>query len=125
MIGNKYIQELYEINDEDTSLNQLLELLKSRDKIFIGSLNDTIDFQYCDANEIEFLTKISAIIDYYLQTIGIEAPDWLRDDRLKFDKPYYHSKRINDFDRVKLQFSSPAPFRIRNVYFDLEGLVRV
>ena len=125
MIGNKYIQELYEINDEDTSLNQLLELLKSRDKIFIGSLNDTIDFQYCDANEIEFLTKISAIIDYYLQTIGIEVPDWLRDDRLKFDKPYYHSKRINDFDRVKLQFSSPAPFRIRNVYFDLEGLVRV
>lgn len=27
MIGNKYLKELFEYPDEDTSLNQLLELL--------------------------------------------------------------------------------------------------
>ncbi len=34
MIGNDYLQSLYEYPDEDTSLNQLLELLKSKDKLF-------------------------------------------------------------------------------------------
>ncbi|WP_320406015.1 hypothetical protein [Gudongella oleilytica] len=117
--------ELYEIGDEDTSLNQLLELLKSKDENFIESLNESIDLDLCTPNEIEYLTKISAIIDYSLQLIELKVPDWLRDDRLEFDKPYFHSKRISDFDKFKLQFSSPAPFRARNVYFDLNGLIRV
>jgi hypothetical protein len=125
MIGNRYLMELYEIGDEDTSLNQLLELLKSKDENFIESLNESIDLDLCTPNEIEYLTKISAIIDYSLQLIELKVPDWLRDDRLEFDKPYFHSKRISDFDKVKLQFSSPAPFRARNVYFDLNGLIRV
>ena len=38
MIGNKYLQEIYNYPDEDTSLNQLLELLKFKDMIFIDSL---------------------------------------------------------------------------------------
>ena len=125
MIGNRYLMELYEIGDEDTSLNQLLELLKSKDENFIESLNDSIDLNYCNPHEIEYLTKISAIIDYSLQMNDFKVPDWLRDDRLEFDKPYFHSKRISDFDKFKLQFSSPAPFRARNVYFDLNGLIRV
>ena len=125
MIGNRYLMELYEIGDEDTSLNQLLELLKSKDENFIESLNESIDLDLCTPSEIEYLTKISAIIDYSLQLIELKVPDWLRDDRLEFDKPYFHSKRISDFDKFKLQFSSPAPFRARNVYFDLNGLIRV
>jgi len=32
---------------------------------------------------------------------------------------------LTDFEKVKLQFSNPAPFRRRNVYFELEGLQRV
>jgi hypothetical protein len=125
MIGNKYLEELYKNTDEDTSLNQILELLKSKDKNFIESLGQPVKLELCDSEEIVFLIKVSAMIDYYLQINGIQVPEWLRDDRLKFDKPYYHSKRISDFDRIKLMYSSPAPFSARNVYFDIAGLIRV
>jgi hypothetical protein len=125
MIGNKYLQALFAYPDEDTSLNQLLELLKSKDKEFIDGLYEPIDLKACTSNEKIFLTKVSALIDYYLQLHGIEVPDWLRDESLSFDKPYYHSKRISDFEKVKLLYTNPAPFRARNVYFDLEGIKRV
>jgi len=55
-----------------------------------------------------YLTKASALIDYYLQIHGIEVPDWLRDERLCFEKPYYHSKRLSDFEKVRLIYTNPA-----------------
>ncbi|NNA37685.1 hypothetical protein HBO97_24605, partial [Pseudomonas lundensis] len=88
MIGNKYLKELYEYPDEDTSLNQLLELLISKNIEFINSLHDPIDLELCRGKEIKYLTKISALIDYYLQIHDMKVPDWIRDERLRFDKPY-------------------------------------
>lgn len=126
MIGNKYLRNLFNYRDEDASLNQLLELLKSIDTNFINSLeNEPVDLDLCNNHEIEYLTKVSALIDYYLQIHDIKVPDWIRDKRLIFDKPYYHSKRICDFEKVRLQYTNPAPFRTRNVYFDMEGIKRV
>lgn len=125
MIGNKYLQQLFEYPDEDTSINQLLELLKSKDMKFVHSLKEPVNIDLCTDKEIEFLTKVSALIDYYLQIHRIEVPNWLRDDKLKFDKPYYYSKRISDFEKLRLQYTNPAPFRARNVYYDLQGIQRV
>jgi hypothetical protein len=126
MIGNKYLQEFYNYPDENTALNQLLELLKSQDMNFINSLKQQkIDIEQCNDAELSFLIKASALIDYYLQLQSIEVPQWLRNDKLKFEKPYYVSKRLNSFDKVRLQYTNPAPFRARNVYYDLEGIVRV
>lgn len=125
MIGNKYLQEFFDYPDEDTSLNQLLELLKYKDMKFIDSLKESIDINLCSAQEIRYLTIVSALIDYYLQVNDIEVPDWLRDDKLKFDKPYYYSRRISDFEKFKLQYSNPSPFKARNVYFDLDSLERI
>jgi hypothetical protein len=125
MIGNKYLQALFNYPDEDTSLNQLLELLKYKDMNFIGSLKEPIDIDLCTDKEIKYLTKVSALIDYYLQIHDIEVPDWIRDEKLEFDKPYYHSRRISDFEKFKLQYTNPSPFRMRNVYFDLEGIERI
>ena len=125
MIGNKYLTNLYEYPDEDTSINQLLELLKSGDSEFINSLYKPVDIDNCDGDEISFLTKISALIDYYLQLHKKDIPGWLRDERLIFKKPYYHSKRIDDFEKIRLQYTNPSPFRARNVYFDLEGMERI
>ena len=126
MIGNSYLQGLFEYTDEDTSLNQLLELLTYKDTKFIDSLwNEPVDPDSCTEEEIVYLTKASALIDYYLQIHRIEVPDWLRDERLCFEKPYYHSKRLSDFEKVRLIYTNPAPFRARNVYFDLEGIKRV
>ena len=125
MIGNKYLQTLFNYSDEDTSLNQLLEMLKYKDMKFIESLINPVDIDLCSEEEIIYLTKISALIDYYLQMHNIKVPNWIRNEKLQFDKPYYHSKRISDFEKLKLQYSNPSPFRIRNVYFDLDGIERI
>ncbi|WP_042141915.1 hypothetical protein [Paucisalibacillus sp. EB02] len=125
MIGNKNLQSLFEYPDEDTSFNQILELLKSKNAEFMESLGVPVDLEQCNDEELEYLTKISALIDYYLQINNIEVPNWLRHEKLEFNKPYYHSKRITDFEKVRLQYTSPAPFRNRNVYFDVKGLERV
>lgn len=55
----------------------------------------------------------------------MEVPSWLRDDKLMFSKPYYHPKRLTDFEKLKLQYTSPSPFRTKNVYFDIKGIERV
>ncbi len=125
MIGNRYLKDLFEYPDEDTSINQLLELLKSKDVDFINSLYNPIDIDNCNDGELKYLIKVSALIDYYLQLHDIEVPDWLRDERLRFEKPYFHPKRISDFEKVKLQYTNPAPFKARNVYFDLYGIERI
>ena len=125
MIGNKYLQELFLQPDEDTGLNQLLELLVAKDRGFIHSLNEPVDMDLCTAAETAYLTKASALIDYYLQINGLPVPAWLRHEKLQFDRPYYHPRRLSDFAKVKLQYASPAPFRARNVYFDLQGITRV
>ncbi|MBN2284820.1 MAG: hypothetical protein JXQ26_07280 [Tissierellales bacterium] len=126
MIGNSYLEVLYEYEDMDTSLNQLLEYIKFEDKYFIESIFDEpVYLDACDSEELFFLTVSSAIMDYFFQIKGLDIPEWIRDERLAFDTPYYYSKRLNDIKKVKLQFSNPAPFRRRNVYFELEGLQRV
>ncbi len=125
MIGNKHLQALYEYADENTGLNQLLELLTYKDLEFINSLNKPVNLDLCDEDEIRYLTMVSALIDYFLQIHGLDVPDWLRDDRLQFSRPYYHSKRISDFEKFKLQYTCPGPFKARNVYFDLNGIERV
>ena len=125
MIGNKYLNDLFEYPDENTSINQLLELLKSKNMKFINSLYEPVDIGNCNDEETRYLTKVSALIDYYLQLYDMEVPDWLRDERLRFEKPYFYSKRISDFEKVKLQYSDPSPFKARNVYFDLDGIGRV
>ena len=126
MIGNKYIDELFNYPDEDTGINELLELLKYKDPNFIYSLKmEHINLDLCTDDEIRYLTKVSSLIDYYFQIHELEIPKWIRDKRLQFDKPYYHLKRINDFEKLKLQIESPSPFRRRNTYFDLDAIVRV
>lgn len=125
MIGNKYLQALFNYPDEDTSLNQLLELLKYKDMEFIDTLKEPTEIDLCTDKEIEYLTKVSALIDYYLQVHDIQVPDWIRDKKLMFDKPYYYPKRISDFEKLKLQYTNPSPFRARNVYFDLDGINRI
>ena len=124
MIGNEYLQALFNYEDEDTSLNQLLELLKYKDMKFIISLKESVDIELCTYDEKRYLTKVSALIDYYLQINDIEVPDWIRDEKLMFDKPYLHPRRISDFAKLRLQYTNPSPFKARNVYFVLEGIMR-
>ena len=101
-------------------------MLKYKDSRFINSLKkEDINLDLCTSDEIRYLTKVSSLIDYYFQIHELGIPKWIRDERLRINKPYYHSKRINDFDKLKLQIESPSPFRRRNVYFDLDSIARV
>lgn len=126
MIGNKHLEELFNYPDIDTSINQLLEFLKYKDSNFIYSLKkEYVNLDLCTNDEIYYLTRISGLIDYYLQIHELEIPKWIRDERLQFDRPYYHLKRINDFNKLKLQIQSPSPFRRRNTYFDLDSIARI
>jgi hypothetical protein len=125
MIGNRHLAELYEAVDEDTAFNQVMEMIISNDYEFIESLNKLVDISLCEAEELIFLTKVAAIIDYYLQIVGKVVPQWLRDEMLSFELSYYHSRRISDFEKIRLIYTCPAPFRSRNAYFDFDALTRV
>ncbi len=59
MIGNKYLQALCDYPDEDTSINQLLEFLKSKDSEFLDSLYAEINIECC--NEKELIHLLSSI----------------------------------------------------------------
>ena len=86
MIGNRYLEELCNYPDEDASISQLLELLKYKDPNFICSLKkEYVNLDLCTHDEIRYLTKISALIDYYFQVHELEIPRWIRDERLQFD----------------------------------------
>lgn len=125
MIGNNYLRILFKYPREDIAVNEILEFLTYKDAEFIDSLwTEPVNLSSCNQKEIQFLTKVAALIDYFLQHHGMEVPDWLRDNRLCFDKPHYYSKRLNDFEKFKLLYSSPAPFKRRNVYFDLGAIKR-
>lgn len=125
MIGNSYLRELFQCPDRDASINQLLELIEHQDKDFIESLISPMELDTCSNEELQFMTIISALLDYKLQVHGVPVPAWIRDSRLCFAKPFYYTNRLSDFERVKLLYSCPAPFKARNVYFDLAGLIRV
>lgn len=110
MIGNKYLKNLYNYPDLDTSLNQLLELLLSKDPAFLESLSVPLDIAALDKSERHYLTIIFAIIDHQLQLLQIPVPNWIRDRAFCFDEPYFHSRHLSDFDKVKLQYTVPGPF---------------
>lgn len=126
MIGNRYLQALYNYNDRDTSINQLLEILKFKDKDFINSLyEEEVNIDLLDEKEKEFLIISVSLIDHFFQIYNLDIPNWLRDERLSFSLPYYYNRRLSDFEKVKLLFTNPSPFRLRNVYFDLNSIIRI
>lgn len=125
MIGNEYLRELYRYPDRDAGMSQLLEFLKGKDKEFLQSLEEPIDLEKCSKDELDYLIMATALIDYSLQVNDLPVPSWIRDDRLRFHKPVFYASRLSDFERVRLLYTSPAPFKARNVYFDLAGISRV
>lgn len=125
MIGNNYLSDLYQITDLDTSINQLLEWLHFEDTDFLKSLDVPLDLNVLTGDEQHFLTIMAAIIDYCLQLKNRPVPRWLRDDRLCFEPPYFHSKRLTDFEKVKIQCIVLGPLKARQVYIEPDGLKRV
>ena len=105
--------------------NKLLELLATKDPGFLESLTVPLEIATLDEAERHYLTIIFAIIDHQLQLSQLAVPTWIRDRAFCFDQPYFHSKRLSDFEKVKIQYTVPGPFKARQVYIDPDGLKRV
>lgn len=126
MIGNSALKVLFEVSDRDIAISQLLEMLKTNHEQLLRSLyEEAPNIDEFTSEELIFVIICSSIIDYSLQLNNKPIPSWIRDPRLAFIEPFYYNRRLSDFEKVKLIYSSPAPFRNRNVYLKLEGLIRV
>lgn len=127
MIDNKYLNELYKINDRNDALNKLLEdLYKRHEKIIKEISIEVPKLNLCNKKELDFLTICAAIIEYKLMELHqVIPPKWLFDNRLKFKKPFFYQKRFLDGKKENLLESNPAPLKQRNVYFELSSLTRI
>lgn len=126
MIGNKDLMELYSYKDRDTSINQLLELLKTPNMEFIENLHDfQLDINKLSEDEKVFLTIAATLIDYVLNKHNLTLPEWVNDSELKFTEKFFYSKRISREERLRLLNSAPESFRKRNVFFDLNSITRI
>ena len=126
MIGNKDLMELYSYKDRDTSINQLLELLKTPNMEFVKNLHDfQLDINKLSEDEKVFLTIAATLIDYVLSKHNLTLPKWVNDSELKFTEKFFYSKRISREERLRLLNSAPESFRKRNVFFDLNSITRI
>ncbi len=124
MIGNKFMRSLFEEKDRDFAISELLEYLKFVDDTFINKIK-IVELENITEEERQFLTITSALIDFFLQKNDLEIPEWIRDSKLVFDEPHFYQQRIEDIDKIKLMINNPAPFRNRNIFFDLDSIKRV
>ena len=124
MIGNKYLKNLYDYPDVDTSINQLLELLASNDPDFLESLTVPLEIAALDEAERHYLTIIFAIIDHQLQLSQLAVPNWIRDRAFCFDQPYFIQKDSAISKRSRSSTPSPALSK-PDKFSDPDGLKRV
>ncbi|AWW25776.1 MULTISPECIES: hypothetical protein [unclassified Acetobacterium] len=80
MIDNKYLKNLYDFPDVDPSINQLLELLTSKDQAFLENLTVPLEIATLDEAERHYLT-------IFLRTLIISSSSirsmWLTGSELK------------------------------------------
>jgi len=80
MIDNQYLKNLYDFPDVDPSINQLLELLASKDQAFLENLTVPLEIATLDEAERHYLT-------IFLRTLIISSSSirsmWLTGSELK------------------------------------------
>jgi len=126
MISNKYLNDLYNCSDENHALNELLNRLTLMSEAFVSMIQTEIpNIDILTEEERVFLTKASALIEHFFLLKKIDIPDWLEDDRLKLQDPFVFGAREKDIWFLKTILKSPTVFKEKNVYFDLDSLIRI
>ena len=98
MIKNEYLRMLYDYNDKNLALNQLLENIQAEDNRFVNSMiNEEPSLDDCTKDEINFLIWITGIMQYFIQDSKLDKPQWLNDSRLSFNGSVYLLKREDPF----------------------------
>lgn len=124
MTGNKLLDYLLSIEDEDTGICELLELLNKDRCLIIEMLTNSYPIiRYEDKNLVLNLIKICTILEFKLDKSDL--PCWVFDKRLYLDRALFVGKHLDDFTKVMMFIKSPQAFLNRNVFFNLNGLERV
>lgn len=126
MIGDNFFRTLYEFEDENFAINELLNKLTDLSEDFISYIkNVKINKSDLTENEKNFLTKLTCLIEYFFIENNLAIPSWVQDDLYKLDDPFVFGARKKDIWYLKTILNAPTVFKSRNVYFDLSSLVRV
>ncbi|MEN8906599.1 MAG: hypothetical protein ABF289_11630 [Clostridiales bacterium] len=126
MIGDKYFMSLYNFNDENFAINELLNKLTELSDDFVNYINKTkITPENLNESEKIFLTKLTCLIEYFFRKDNLPIPSWVQDDSFTLKKPFVFGARKKDIWYLKTILNAPTVFKSRNVYFDLNSLVRV
>lgn len=126
MIGNNYINTLYQCDDENLALNDLLNKLNKLKGDFIEYMeNNVVEIDKLTDLEKTFVTKIACLIEYFYIQKDIQVPDWIIDERLCLAEPYVYGAREKDINFLKAILLAPPVFKSKNVYFDLNSLIRI
>lgn len=138
MTGNELLDYLLKL-DDDTSICELLELIRSNKENVIelvNKSNPSIDFN--DKDLVIRVIKICTILEFKIGKLSLAVyrafcgnpngddilPSCLFDERLHLDKPLFVGKHLDEFTRARMFLLAPQAFLNRNVYFDLNGLER-
>lgn len=123
MTGNKLLDYLLDVGDDNSSICELLELIKRDEDYVIDLCKDggIPNLDELNENTTLLVAKLCAILDY---KIGLKRlPSWVCDKRLYYDNPIYVG-RMDDFTRAKVFIFAPQAFLSRNIYFNIDGLKR-
>lgn len=126
MIGNKLVNEYYNNMTLDQGMCQLMDFIRNKDEHVLNELEwDNYIFDSCTEKEIGYLTILTTGLVYTYSKNKLKIPDWMLDDKLRFEYPYYHNKRLSDFEQIKLYLSCTTICRHKNVYIEESALCRM
>lgn len=123
MTGNELLDFLFTIEDDDSRICELLEMIKqNKDKTLKRVFNGEPSFDFTDKKFIFEVAKLCAVLEYEYWK---DLPSWCYNKNFYYDRAYYIGKHLSDFDKVKMFITAPQCFLERNIYFHKAGLKRV
>lgn len=125
MFGNKLLDYLFSITNDDIRICELLELIKQDKDKTLEALNNGIPlFDFTRSDLIFEVAKVCAILDYKYPDCE-NLPEWVFNKNFYYKEAHYVGNHLSDFDKVKMFLFAPHAFRYRNIYFQEAGLERV
>ena len=121
MITNNYLRKLFEYDDRDIILCQILEYVRVKDSTFFYKISLEPQEELLSEEERYFLVCLAVLVKYKSSTY----PGWMDKKHLMYDAPvFYNKKHITQQQMQELVINAPDAFKKHNLYFLLEGLER-
>lgn len=126
MIGNNLVDDYYNNMTLDQAMCQLMDFIRNKNEDVLKGLEwDNYSFESCTEEEIKYLTILTTGLVYTYSKNKLKIPDWMLDVKLRFKYPYYHNKRLSDFEQLKLYLTCTMVCRHKNVYIEESAFYRM